>query len=175
MNSQKIYTKKGDKGETDVPGAGRVKKTFSLIHALGDIDELNSFLGVTRSKLEAAGEKEDGDSDGEGEDLCFGIVVRVQRDLYRMSADLAKLKSKHGPISEEDVKFLEDSIDSMKIELRGFVPPGGKGELSAWLHVSRAVCRRAERSFIGAVGEKLPVDLQYLNRLSDLLFAMAER
>jgi cob(I)alamin adenosyltransferase len=175
----KIYTKRGDKGKTELYDGDRVSKTFSLIHALGDLDELNSFVGMARAKLEA-------DEEGRVEEGLLKILGKVQKDLYRICADLAGLSSKEGHVSDEDVKFLEENIDDLPLDIGKFVPPGDKGELSARLHVCRSVCRRAERSVIAAFdeiggvdGEKLdeesaPLVLQYLNRLSDLFFAMAE-
>lgn len=191
----KIYTKKGDKGETDLSSGGRVKKTFSLIHALGDVDELNSFVGLSRSYLEehlgigdTVGIFGHGLSD-EDYNLAqkfLAILRQIQRDLFRIGADLAGVSKDKSSIGKKDVEFLEVSIDTLPCEVSWFVPPGAKGELSARLHICRSVCRRAERSAIAAfdeIGEgKLanisveasPFVLQYLNRLSDLFFAMAE-
>lgn len=177
----KIYTKKGDKGETFLCKGEKVKKTFSLVHALGEVDELNSFVGVVRGYF---GERiEEGEKTDEMAEKFFTILKRVQKDLYRIGADIVGVSSKEGPIAESDVTFLEETIDSLPCDVGQFVPPGAKGELSARLHVCRSVCRRAERSVLAAFDEicegKLdmttsPFVLQYLNRLSDLFFTMAE-
>jgi cob(I)alamin adenosyltransferase len=180
----KLYTKKGDQGKTSLYDGEKVSKTFSLIHALGDIDELNSFIGMARAQVagEMMGDGDDGAEDeGEVSEVFVEILDRVQRDLYRVGGDLAGLSAREGPVGERDVEYLERTIDSLPCDVGRFVPPGAHGELSARLHVCRSVCRRAERSVIGAVGDDegerettFPHILQYLNRLSDLFFAMAE-
>jgi len=175
----KLYTKKGDQGETSLYDGEKVSKTFSLIHALGDIDELNSFAGLVRAEAS---------ENGDHGEMFIEILDRVQKDLYRIGGDLAGLSAREGPISGRDVSYLEETIDALPCDVTRFVLPGVHGELSARLHVCRSVCRRAERSVIEAVGEDgdedgaeekersatFPHILQYLNRLSDLFFAMAE-
>lgn len=174
---KKIYTKTGDRGETVLLGGAKVKKTFSLIHALGDVDELNSFVGFARSYLLEHEEVGVASEDSYRIDT-LSILKKIQRDLYRMSAELIGVRAREGEISSADVLELERVIDSLPLDVSEFVPPGAKGEFSARLHVCRSVCRRAERRVLAALaraglGEK-PFIMQYLNRLSDLFFAIAE-
>lgn len=164
----KIYTKTGDKGSTALFGGKRVSKDSIRIEAYGTVDELNSIIGVCRSlKL-----PERIDSD----------LLEIQNQLFILGADLASPVSltkrlKVPRIKEEDIKFLEKSIDYFEKTnepLRTFIIPGGS-VVSAQLHFARTVCRRAERIVVRLYEEekigKYPVI--YLNRLSDLLFVMA--
>ena len=163
--SMKIYTKKGDKGKTSLCEGGEIAKNSDLIKAIGEVDELNSFVGLAYCGV--SGRVSGASSEG-GE-----ILERIQKDLYRIGAELASGKVK--VVGLEDVTWLEEMIDKFSEgrEISEFVRPGEKGEFSARLHVCRSVCRRAERSVCccSAVPEEI---LRYLNRLSDLFFAMGE-
>ncbi len=165
----KIYTRRGDRGETDLLGGARVPKDHPRVAAYGAVDELNAALGVA-----AAATRHD--------DLRQ-LAQRIQSGLFEIGALLAspdaKLRAKSG-IAEpaaEDVAFLEARIDAFETELqplRRFVLPGG-GPAAAAFHVARTVCRRAEREVV-AVDRTEPLGatlLSYLNRLSDLLFVLA--
>lgn len=163
----KIYTKRGDKGRTDLFSGERVGKTNLLIEAYGTVDELNAILGVAESNLPA-----------QFSDLKSGLI-RIQDHLHIICARLANTtpKSEHPTISEEHIQWLEERCDfftEQTPKLKHFILPGGH-PAAASLHQARTVCRRAERRVIAAA-EKYDVDnkiITYLNRLSDLLFLYA--
>ena len=156
----KIYTRTGDAGETGKADGGRLSKDDRLIHAQGDIDELNSFIGLVASQIDDT-------------DLSL-LFNRIQHDLFNIGAEISMSQPL---ISTNDVAFLEHQLDDYNITLpplEEFILPGG-GETACLCHVARAVCRRAERSLVAlhkehAVGSEL---LAYINRLSDLLFVLA--
>lgn len=166
----KIYTKTGDRGETGLFGGARVSKASARVDAYGDVDELNSLLGLARSAT-AAGPPE-------GETLLHSI----QGALFAVGAELACVPGKDvdvgvALVDDAEVTVLEQAIDERERELaplKTFVLPGGC-EASARLHVARTVCRRAERKLVAlAAAEPVRAELiRYLNRLSDLLFVMA--
>jgi cob(I)alamin adenosyltransferase len=164
----KIYTKTGDTGQTSLFGKTRISKADPRVEAYGEVDELNSALGVARAQ-------------GIGADLA-DVIESIQRDLFAVGARLADPSSRIAghvskvTIAEAQVERLEKLIDSLETELpplRKFILPGGS-PAGASLHLARTVCRRAERRVI-ALGEDAvpPVIVVYLNRLSDLLFVMA--
>lgn len=162
----KIYTKTGDTGECGLIGGRRVSKSCARIQAIGDLDEANAAIGVVvASRLDR--------------DIVQALI-RVQAELFELGASLAagEDRSGKGPgITEEHVRRLEEDIDrySAGLEpLARFILPGGCPE-SAVMQFARSVVRRAERAVV-ALNEQEPVDpvvLQYLNRLSDLLFVLA--
>lgn len=162
----KIYTRTGDKGQTGLLGGARVAKNSHRIHAIGEVDELNAWLGYVRSQNIPSKLEE--------------ILHRLQRSLFCFGAELANPGTssiKIPTISHQEVQYLEQCIDELDAELQPlehFILPGG-GEAGSILHISRAVCRRAERA-ITALQEQediSPTLLIFLNRLSDLLFVMA--
>ena len=163
----KIYTKSGDKGTTGLYGGGRVSKHSPRIAAYGDVDELNSLLGIARA---ASAHKPLQDTLGE-----------IQSTLFTLGAQLAspQVDPKIEVITSAHVDSLERQIDVVSEtlpEMRSFILPGGS-QSSAYLHLARTVCRRAERSVV-ALSQipNEPVDhwlLTYINRLSDLLFVLA--
>lgn len=165
--NMKVYTKKGDTGETSLIGGTRVKKSNIRIDAYGTVDELNSFIGLIRDS------SKDKFKDVE--------LAGIQDKLFTLGSDLATDKSKSkmdNPIlKEEDVLVLENSMDEMDNDLeplKNFIIPGGD-LCSSFCHVARCVCRRAERIAI-ELNEKEELDpliLKYLNRLSDYLFILA--
>ncbi len=170
-SAPRIYTRTGDAGETGLFDGTRVSKADPRVDAYGDVDELASWLGVVRARLVSAGTDED----------VASMLEHIQRDLFAVGALLADprhriadrvVKATLGP---DDIARLEGWIDRFDAELaplRKFILAGGS-EAGAWLHLSRAVCRRAERR-IAALGEDAhPIALTYVNRLSDLLFTMA--
>jgi cob(I)alamin adenosyltransferase len=170
----KIYTKTGDRGETGLFGGRRVPKDDVRVAAYGDVDELNSTLGLAIVALDAAGVAD-----------VSGGLRQVQADLFTVGANLATPRPEDGSrenahvpvLAEGSVEALERWIDGAEEELeplKAFVLPGGSPAASA-LHLARTVCRRAERSVVGlareaAIGDEI---LRYLNRLSDLLFTLA--
>src|SRR5262245_31966613 len=162
-----LYTRTGDGGETSYFDGTRVRKDDPRLETYGDIDELNSWIGFVRtSGLDAALDEELG---------------RIQRELFALGAQVADPAEKIAPrvakaaVTDADVARLETAIDRAEAEappLRHFVLPGGT-QAAAALHVARTVCRRAERRMVALESGVDPVLLRYLNRLSDLLFALA--
>ena len=166
----KIYTRTGDRGETALLGAGRVPKDHIRVTAYGEVDELNSGIGAALAC--------------EPTDLAAELLTAVQRDLLAIGGRLASPNPEKvakalikADISEARVRELEAEIDRADQELESltaFVLPGGTMK-AALLHLARTACRRAERGVVAldrAEGVP-PVILQYLNRLSDLLFTLA--
>jgi cob(I)alamin adenosyltransferase len=167
VNLTRIYTRLGDGGETHLGDMSRVPKTHPRIEAYGDVDELNSHLGVA---LHAAGMPPAYD----------GWLRRVQNDLFDVGADLSVPEGGDDSgrerlrVRPEQVAWLEERCDEVNADLpklRSFLLPGGT-EAAAQLHVCRTVCRRAERRALLVEGAN-PEVVRYLNRLSDLLFILA--
>lgn len=164
----KIYTKKGDSGETSLFGGQRVSKSSKRIDSYGTVDELNSILGIALADemTQRGGE----------------LLHTIQNQLFVLGADLATPRSGKGSekvkrITEEDVKFLEENIDELDSKLtplRNFILPGGS-KAGATLHHARTVCRRAERITVECRHEEEVSEtaIKYMNRLSDLLFVLA--
>ncbi|MFA7654321.1 MAG: cob(I)yrinic acid a,c-diamide adenosyltransferase [Candidatus Magasanikbacteria bacterium] len=185
----KIYTKTGDQGETSLLGGGRVTKDCITMQVAGELDELNATLGVVASVIaRPKGSKQSQCSQrvaSSSLSLLLAITKKIQCDLFKVGAEVvsgqiknqkAKIK-KQIVISEKEILELEKSIDEMSAqlpELRNFILPGGS-EVSAQLHLARAICRRAERALVAFGQEqKIRAELyQYLNRLSDWLFIAA--
>lgn len=165
----KIYTRTGDAGQTSLRWGERVPKSAPRVEAYGTVDELNAFIGLAL----ALG--------GNLPGALRQMLMRVQRDLFDVGADLAsppdKSRGQAPKVSEPLVERLEADIDQLEAglePLRHFILPGGTGAAAA-LHVARTVARRAERRLV-ALAEQEPVDpvlLKYLNRLSDFLFVAA--
>ncbi len=163
----KLYTRTGDAGETSYFDGTRVRKDDPRLDTYGEIDELNAWLGFVRAS-------------GVDPDLG-GALGRVQRDLFALGAQLAdpgeKLAARvtKAVVADADVARLESLIDAFDAEtppLRHFILPGGT-PAGAALHVARTVCRRAERRMVALDPPVDGVLLRYVNRLSDLLFALA--
>ncbi len=163
----KIYTKTGDKGSTSLFGGKRVPKSNIRIEAYGTVDELNASIGVVLSENIS--------------ESVFKSLRKIQNDLFVVGGDLAtpltETKLKIPRTTAPMVSFLEGEIDSYdsKIEkLKNFILPGGT-KTSALLHLSRTICRRAERSVVALSNtEQINNEIvKYLNRLSDLLFIFA--
>lgn len=164
----KIYTKKGDAGETSLFGGKRLPKSHLRIEAYGNTDELNSCLGLLRDHLE-------------DEQLREELFV-IQHRLFDMGSRLAVDPEKELPvpdIHDSDIEMLEKAIDRMDGELpplKNFILPGGHPVVSH-CHVARCVCRRAERRVVALAQEEQTSELiiRYLNRLSDYLFVLARK
>lgn len=165
----KLYTRTGDGGTTGLFGGARVSKGHPRIEAYGTVDETNACVGLVRALLPDL-----------SDDLAARILAKVQDDLFVLGADLATpegAKPVVPRVTEAHVAQLEQWIDACNDPLpplTSFVLPGGH-PAAAQLHVARTVCRRAERLAVHAselepIGEQTVV---YLNRLSDLLFALA--
>jgi cob(I)alamin adenosyltransferase len=171
----RIYTKTGDKGTTALGDGRRVPKDAARIEAYGTVDELNAVLGLALLVVT--------DVDG------ASLLMTIQNDLFDLGADLCvperpkrgRKASARKPlrVTEAHVRPLELAIDRFNAALqplRSFVLPGGTAA-SAWLHLARTVCRRAERRLVALARKETinPKTIVYLNRLSDLLFVMARR
>jgi cob(I)alamin adenosyltransferase len=166
----KIYTRTGDQGETSLFGAGRVAKDHPRVAAYGDVDELNSVLGLVRAT--------------EPHEFFDPLLQAVQRDLFSIGGQLASPDPAavakalvKANLSADRVSEFERVIDESETELpplRAFVLPAGSSK-AATLHLARTVCRRAERSVVHLARESEVPELFiiYLNRLSDLLFTLA--
>jgi cob(I)alamin adenosyltransferase len=162
----KIYTKKGDLGETSLFGGQRVRKDHVRIEAYGTVDELNSVLGTVISHQPVQ--------------KLVEHLIEIQKELFVIGADLATPQEKQSKvvrISEKPIQQLElliDDLDGVLPALTSFILPSGS-LAATQLHVARTVCRRAERCVLTAMEyeEINPLILKYLNRLSDLLFVMA--
>src|SRR5262249_27605246 len=161
----RVYTRRGDSGETMLAGGQRVPKDSLRIEAYGTVDELNAFTGAAR--VSAA-----------GGDPLPDILLRVQHELFNLGSILATLPAdvhpKQARITSAGVAWLESAMDRMNGDLkplRSFLLPGSN-RLNADLHVCRTVCRRAERALIALsrAEEVAPETIQYLNRLSDAFF-----
>jgi cob(I)alamin adenosyltransferase len=163
----RIYTKTGDSGETALFDGTRVSKADSRVEAYGAVDELNAWLGLVRAQA----------PDAELDQMLDAI----QRDLFALGARLADPRHKiaerveKATVGSKDVTRLEEWIDRLEAglpQLRRFVLAGGV-PAGAMLHLARAVSRRAERRIVALDLADEPALLQYMNRLSDLLFVMA--
>lgn len=172
----KIYTKTGDKGTTSLLAGTRVPKHHIRIDTYGTVDELNAHVGMIRNQ--------------DIEQKYKNLLSEIQTNLFNMGSAFAlhpdKAQLKNGKnrlnidtIEKEDVEQLETAIDAMNAELpplRHFILPGGNDTVSH-CHISRTVCRRAER-MATALYEQEAFDeflLKYLNRLSDYLFVLARK
>lgn len=176
----RVYTKKGDRGETSLVGGQKVPKDDPRIEAYGTVDELNAFVGVAREGAREAARGATADGARALLDLA-ATLLRVQHELFNLGSILATLPEDQHPkqprVTDAEISALEADIDRSQdvlAPLRSFVLPGGS-RLNADLHVARTVCRRAERLLLGltrAAGADSvdSVELRYLNRLSDAFF-----
>lgn len=161
----KIYTRSGDQGTTGLADGSRMAKSSARIEALGTVDELNAHLGLLVTQIK--------------EERLARLITTIQHELFDLGAALAKgIPARHDQALPADaIEVLEEQIDFLEQALpplTGFILPGGNAA-SAQAHISRTVCRRAERRVFRlaeaeAVPEMIP---RYLNRLSDFLFVLA--
>ena len=167
--SQKIYTKTGDKGQTALIGGSRVPKSHVRIEAYGTIDELNSWTGML--------------SDQFSHEQTRLVLREIQDRLFTIGSILAtdpskKLKMALPDLHDSDVAMLEKEMDGMDEKLpalKAFLLPGGHIAVST-AHITRCVCRRAERLCVGLQEMQELVDpliIKYLNRLSDYYFVLS--
>ncbi|MCS7208627.1 MAG: cob(I)yrinic acid a,c-diamide adenosyltransferase [Fimbriimonadales bacterium] len=163
----RIYTRTGDTGETGLIGGQRVPKDDPRVEAYGSVDELNAALGVARCYLSDLPDLD-------------ALLERFQNELFDIGAELAsppERAAQFQSIEEQHITAIEEAIDRLETELeplRQFILPGGS-PASAYLHLARTVCRRAERQVV-RLSHSSTVNaaiIKYLNRLSDLLFVMA--
>lgn len=175
----KIYTKTGDTGETGLFGGQRVQKDDPRVEAYGTVDELNSFIGWCVLSCHGSNQPE-----------LAKLLTGIQSRLFEIGADLATPRTQDGEdvgealssvprVTAEQVAELEKQIDAATAEIpamTSFILPGGT-ELASRLHITRTVCRRAERLAV-VLDHQQPIGeyvVQYLNRLSDLLFTLARK
>ncbi len=172
----RVYTRSGDDGKTALVGGKRVAKDSLRIAAYGDVDELNSIIGVVRALLAEAPYRR-----RKAAHQLDGVLEEIQHELFDLGAELATPAGARHPqmalTGEQEVKALEARIDTLQPELpplESFVLPGGGG-VGAALHHARTVCRRAERTVTTLIRRKgaRAQTAQYLNRLSDLLFVQS--
>jgi cob(I)alamin adenosyltransferase len=165
----KIYTKTGDKGTTSLIGGTKVSKSHLRIEAYGTVDELNSYIGLCKDLL----------TDNQSK----LILQEVQDRLFTIGSSLAcdpvkEPKMRIPDLKEEDVTLLEKEMDKMNETMpamKNFILPGGHVTVSH-LHITRCVCRRAERCCVRLEIERHevePIVIKYINRLSDYLFVLA--
>lgn len=172
----KIYTKVGDRGQTSLVSGTKISKSHTRLEAYGTVDELNSSLGVARSEIARA------KGATQQRKTLDAQLKNIQNDLFNLGSLLAcekpEVALKLPSIGEPEIKEMEVHIDQMtKVlkPLKEFILPGGH-PLASSLHVSRTVCRRAERWTVrlSKEGDSVdPVTIKYLNRLSDYLFTCA--
>ncbi|MEK9147621.1 MAG: cob(I)yrinic acid a,c-diamide adenosyltransferase [Patescibacteria group bacterium] len=162
-----IYTKKGDKGYTRLFNGAKVSKSDLRVKALGAIDELNSFCGAIASfsQLDAK------------TIIVRDMLFKIQNDLFIIQACLAGSDPAKLKLDNRNVKWLEQNIDKMTSkmpELNKFIIPGGNNA-AIFSHISRSICRRAEREIvIFSESKKVSKNiLKYINRLSDFFFTLA--
>ncbi|MDA0890493.1 MAG: cob(I)yrinic acid a,c-diamide adenosyltransferase [Bacteroidetes bacterium] len=163
----KIYTKKGDEGNTQLLGGSMVKKNHIKLECYGTIDELNAFIGNIYDQKISKPHKE--------------ILLKIQNQLFNLGSCIAfdgkKESIKLPNVTENNIEMLEKAIDKMDASLpilKNFILPSGLSTVSK-CHIARTICRRAERNLV-ALGEEEeinPLHLKYLNRLSDYLFVLA--
>ena len=165
VNLTRIYTRRGDAGETDLGDRSRVRKDDRRNEAYGEVDELGAHLGVALTLADLP-------------ERTAEWLRHIQNDLFDVGADLAVPAGdprERLRLTAEQVTWLErccDEVNATLEPLRSFVLSGGT-PAAAWLHVCRTVCRRAERRVVTLGEDASPETLRYLNRLSDLLFILA--
>ena len=172
----RIVTKSGDSGLTSINPNKRISKNSNIVKFLGDLDELNAYIGTLKADLFIINSKENSLED------VYGWITRIQHTLFDIGGAISSENIEI--FDEKAVVFLEEIIHKINQDLpplKDFVLPGGS-QLGAKAHVSRTVCRRAERSFINLIEnnleykkyQKSPI-LPYINRLSDFFFVLSRQ
>jgi len=156
----KIYTRTGDSGTTGLGDGTRVAKDSLRIHAMGDVDELNAVIGILLTESVS--------------DKIRTCLTAVQHDLFNLGGEICM--PNHEMIKAERISALEKILDEFNdslTPLKEFILPGGS-RAAAHCHLARTVCRRAERTMhtLHSVEKLTEASLQYINRLSDLLFVL---
>lgn len=162
----KIYTRRGDQGETSLLGNKSVSKSDTRIRAYGTIDELNAVLGIARTEQLS--------------EACDKILSRLQNQLFDLGAELASPDPESAGtaiLQAEDIAQQEAIIDELEKGLEpltAFILPGGT-KAAATVHLARCICRRAEREIVELAGDASvrQIVLEFVNRTSDLLFVLA--
>ncbi len=163
----KISTKTGDKGETGLGDGSRISKTSTRIQVIGEVDEVNSWVGVLAAELDA-------------EDEHQAVLYQIQHDLFDLGGELCVPGYKALAASMlEDLESTLVDINEALPPLKDFILPGGS-KAASYCHMARTVCRRAERAIVALANEEKdadnaisPLAVQYLNRLSDFFFVLA--
>lgn len=163
----KISTKTGDKGETGLGDGSRISKTSTRINVIGDVDEVNSWVGVLAAELSKTDDQQ-------------RILNQIQHDLFDLGGELCV--PGYQALSQDMLAQLESALVAINDELpplKDFILPGGN-KSAAYCHMARSVTRRAERSLVALVHEEQGQEnavselaVQYLNRLSDFFFVLA--
>ncbi|HSH74020.1 MAG TPA: cob(I)yrinic acid a,c-diamide adenosyltransferase [Methylophilaceae bacterium] len=156
----KIYTRTGDKGTTGLGDGSRIDKDSLRVEAMGDVDELNAVIGILLTEPLP--------------EIIRDTLTRVQHDLFDLGGEICI--PGHSMVKSGRIEVLENTLDTLNDELeplKEFILPGGT-KAAAYCHLARTVCRRAERQLVKLNREEnvTEISLQYLNRLSDLLFVM---
>ena len=156
----KIYTRTGDDGTTGLGDGSRINKDSLRVEAMGDVDELNSVIGIMLTEPVP--------------EHLIGLLTQIQLDLFSVGGEICI--PGYVILQQTRIDDLEEAIDTLNDELaplKEFILPGGS-KASAYCHLARTVCRRAERKLVELHRNETVTDisLQYLNRLSDLLFVM---
>jgi cob(I)alamin adenosyltransferase len=163
----RVYTRRGDDGQTSLVGGQRVAKDDARIECYGTVDELNAFVGLARQSAEEASLT-----------TLAAVLKKVQHELFNLGSILATrpedIHARQPRVTSAEIEWLELEMDEQLRqlpELRSFVLPGGS-RLNAELHICRTICRRAERLCVAlARHESIDGDtIKYLNRLSDAFF-----
>lgn len=157
-----IYTRQGDQGQTSIPGSKKkILKNSLLIKALGEVDELNSLIGL--SKVKAKKQKN-----------IYQILAKIQNDLFIIQAEISGYKKKIKKQRIQEIEKIINQIEKKLPRIKGFIISGGT-ELSALLDYIRTVTRRVERQMVALKKKNKisPESFQYLNRLSSLFFVLA--
>ena len=157
----KIYTRTGDAGTTGLGDGTRVAKDSLRIAAMGDVDELNSIIGLMLTEPISTEISE--------------VLTRIQHDLFDTGGEICM--PGYAMIKPERVTALENTLDKWNdtlTPLKEFILPGGS-RAAAYCHLARTVCRRAERTMttLNTHEKVTEISLQYINRLSDLLFVLS--
>lgn len=175
MRISKVYTRTGDGGKTRLAGGQEIWKDALRVEAYGTVDELNSVIGLVRVN------NDKGEGNNQASAYLEEVLRGVQNKLFDLGAILATAPGESFPnmptVTLEDVTYLEQKIDECQKDLaplKEFILPGG-GNVSAFLHLARTICRRAERLCVKLSREETVEKglVQYLNRLSDALFVFA--
>jgi cob(I)alamin adenosyltransferase len=156
----KIYTRTGDDGTTGLGDGSRINKDSLRVEAMGDVDELNSVIGIMLTEPVP--------------EHLTGLLTQIQHDLFNVGGEICI--PGYVILQQSRIDDLEEAIDTLNDELeplKEFILPGGN-KAAAYCHLARTVCRRAERKLVELHRNETVTDisLQYLNRLSDLLFVM---
>jgi len=163
MRITKVTTKTGDNGTTSLGDGTKVSKSDLRIICIGDVDELNSFIGYAKVAT--------------SDDIIVKELIEIQNNLMNLGGELSLPKNNLELLREEAISHLETSIETMNQKLpplKEFLLPGGD-EFSTRLHIARTVCRRVERSTVKIINDESGrnIWIKYLNRLSDYLFVLS--